>query len=273
MATLEAGRVAREAGAAVVGITAKRESELACEGPCLIASPDLSTTDPVDQVALMLGNFSFSLAALYVMAIHLGERLGRLQAGEAEARAAEIGALPAAIERAMGCSSTIENYLGTVDDEADFYFVGAGPSTGVALFYQAKFFEQAQRPVYAAELEEFTHEQFFLLRPSRDAEVWFIAPQSRSTERAREVMAACRELGARVVAVTSRDGDAAQKVTDLTLPIAPVSEMFSPLVSTVPGGLLGIHAFGRWGSGPLSTSERHQQMAIGRKLTRGERKE
>jgi len=273
-ATLEAGRVARQAGVAVLGITAQKDSPLAQEFPCLTTDLDPSGSDPVDQVALMLGNFSFSLAALLLIAIQLGRRIGVLEQTTIDEIQTHIRALPTAIDRAMEHSADINRYLESVSDEADFYFLGAGPSHGVALFYQAKFFEQAQRPVYAAQLEEFTHEQFFLLGPGQDAQIWFIAPHGQSLERARETIAACREMGAHTIAVTQctqqpRD-DWAPIDADRVFAIDATSEILSPLSAIVPGELLSIHAFARWGSGPLSASERRRQMAISKHLTRKE---
>ena len=234
----------------------------------------VSGSDPVDQVALMLGNFSFSLAALILLAIYFGRRLEILDDKTVEKIDAEIRMVPGAIDRAMEYSGEINQYLEGVSDEADFYFLGAGPSHGVALFYQAKFFEQAQRPVYGAQLEEFTHEQFFLLCPDKDAQVWLIAPHGHSRERARETIAACRGMGAHTIAVsqsTPRPHHRRAPIdADWTLTVPVTSEMLSPLVSVVPGELLGIHAFARWGSGPLSASERRRQMAISKRLTREE---
>ena len=263
--TLEAGRVARQAGCEVLGVTAQKGSRLTQELPCLIAVPKLIGDDPVDQAALILGNFSFSLAALYRIAIHMGRRRSHLKQpmGEIEA---EMKAIPQAIAETVRHSAAIRAYLDGVSDEADFYFLGAGPSYGVALFYQAKFFEQARRPVYGVELEEFAHEQFFLLRPDKEAQVWFIVPRGHSQKRTLEVMAGCREMGARAITVTTFDQ--IRENADLSLSIGTVSEIFSPLVSVVPGELLGIHAFARWGSEPSFASSRDRQVMVGRRLTR-----
>jgi glucosamine--fructose-6-phosphate aminotransferase (isomerizing) len=254
-------------------------SRLGQELPCLIAAPDFSTegagarvhagSDAAGQVALMLGNFSFSLAALYLVALRLGQSCGRVNDQTMDKFEAELGALPEAIERATFASAEIQEYLERVSDQADLYFIGAGPSHGVALFYQAKFFEQAQRPVYGIELEEFAHEQFLLLRQDRDAQVWFIAPHGASRERALEMMAGCREADAHVVAVANSDDGQVQGQAHLTFAVEAASEMFSPLVSAVPGELLGIHAFGRWGN-VASTNVRRRQMA---QLTRGKERE
>jgi glucosamine--fructose-6-phosphate aminotransferase (isomerizing) len=269
-ATLEAGRVARQAGVDVIGVTAQQGSRMAQEFPCLLTAPGPSGSDPVDQVALVLGNFSLSFTALYLTAIHLGQNRGYLDDQAVEELEAEVRAVPSAIERAMSCSSEIREYLEGVSDEADFYFLGAGPSHGVALFYQAKFFEQTQRPVYGVELEEFTHEQFFLLRPGRDSQVWFIAPQGHSRERVQEAITGCQEMGAHAIAVTNPHNGQTQENADLTFAVEATSEMFSPLASVVPGELLGIHAFARWGSGLLSAFERRRQMAVSKRLTRKE---
>jgi glucosamine--fructose-6-phosphate aminotransferase (isomerizing) len=262
-ATLEAGRAARQAGVDAIGITSQKTSTMVQEFPCLTLAPDLSSNDAAEQVALILGNFSFNLVAL-----HLGQRCGHPQPQKLKHAVAEIEAVPEAIERATRASSEIQEYLEGVSDQADFYFIGAGPSHGVALFYQAKFFEQAQRPVYGVELEEFAHEQFLLLRPDRDAQAWFIAPHGPGRERVLEIMAGCREADAHVVAVTNSDEACVQGQAHVTFAVEAASEMFSPLVSVVPGELLGIHALGRWGN-VASTNVRRRQMA---QLTRGGRK-
>jgi glucosamine 6-phosphate synthetase-like amidotransferase/phosphosugar isomerase protein len=268
--TLRAGEHARQSGVDVIGVTAQAGSQIAQELPCLITDPDLSKGDHFDQVALMLGNFSFSLAALYIAAIHIGQSRGYLDDQTAREAKAEIRVAPPAIKQAMDRSVDVQEYLEKVSDEADFYFLGAGPSYGVALFYQAKFFEQAQRPVYGVELEEFAHEQFFLLQPNGNAQLWFIAPAGRSREQARKIMGGCREMGAHLIAVTTLDSEQIQEKANLTFALETTSEMFSPLISVVPGELLGIHAFARWGGGALSAAERRDQMAISRRLTRKE---
>ncbi len=266
--TLEAGRAARQAGVDVIGVTAQKGSRMAQEFPCLITAPGVASSDHVGQVALILGNFSFSLAALYLIAIRIGQKCGHLDAKRVLELEAEIKAIPHLVEEAISCSAHISEYLESVGDGADFYFLGAGPSYGVALFYQAKFFEQARRPVYGVELEEFPHEQFFLLRPGEDAQVWFIVPPDRSRERSLEVMAGCQEMGARAVAVVTSRDDQVRRKADQALPIDITSEMFSPLVSVVPGEILGIHAFGRWGSAPSFASNRGHQMLVSGRLTR-----
>ncbi len=271
--TLEAGGVAKQAGVDVIGVTAQKESRMAQELLCLTTIPGLSGRDYVDQIALMLGNFSFSLAALYLIAIHIGQRRGHLDAKRVMELMAEIEAIPNVIEQAISCSAQISEYLESVSDEPNFYFLGAGPNYGAALFYQAKFFEQAQRPVYGVELEEFPHEQFFLLRPGEDAQVWFIVPPGRNRERALEIMVGCQEMGARVIAVTTSYDDQIRGKADLVFSVEATSEMFSPLISVVPGELLGVHAFARWGSDPFLASTRGRQITAGRRLTREGEKE
>jgi glucosamine--fructose-6-phosphate aminotransferase (isomerizing) len=268
-ATLEAGRVARQAGAGSIGITSQDSSRLVQEFPCLIAAPDFSSSDAAGQMALILGNFCFSLAALYLVALRLGQCCGHLDEQAVGEFEVEIGALPEAIEQATHASAEVQEYVEGVSDEADLYFVGAGPSHGVALFYQAKLFEQVQRPVYGIELEEFAHEQFLLLRPGRESWVWFIAPPGRSRERVLELMAGCREADAHVVAVASPHDEQVQGQAHRTFAVEADAEMFSPLVTAVPGEFLGIHAFGRWGS-VVSTPVRRRQMA---QLTRGKERE
>jgi glucosamine--fructose-6-phosphate aminotransferase (isomerizing) len=266
--TLEAGRVARQAGARVIGVTAHTGSPMAQEFSSLITAPGASSGDTADQVALILGNFSFSLAALYLAAVHLGHRRGHLDVETARQTEAQIRAIPSTVQEALGCSASVHQYLEQVSDQADFYFLGAGPSYGIALFCQAKFFEQARRPVYGVQMEEFSHQQFFLLQRGVDAQVWFVAPQGRSRDRVQSIVTGCRDMGAHTIAIATSDDDQIRDQVDLTFPVPTTSEMFSPLVSAVPGELLGIYAFGRWGIERSFASKRRRQIAISTQLTR-----
>jgi glucosamine--fructose-6-phosphate aminotransferase (isomerizing) len=266
--TLEAGRAARQSGVDVIGVTAEKESRIAQEFPCLVFNPGLSDPAHLAYMTFIFCNFSFSLATLYLIALHIGSSRGHLDDRRAGKIEAEITEIPDAIAQTVNCSAAVREYVEGVSEEADFYFLGTGPSYGVARFLQAKFFEQVQHPAYAVELEEFPHEWSFLLKPGEDAQVWFIVPPGPSQERALEIMAGYQVMGPRVVAVTtSRDVQMREKA-DLIVPVEAASEMFSPLVSVVPGELLAIHAFRRWRSESFSASNRARYMAISMGLTR-----
>ena len=268
--TLEAGKVARRAGAEVIGVTARRGGRMAQEFPCLFTDPGFSGSEPVDEATFLTGNYSFALAALYVIATRMGLALGQLDDGMVRRIEAEMDEIPGAITQATGCSAAVREYLETVSDGAIFHFVGAGPSFGVARFFQAKFLEQAQRPAYCVELEEFLHEYFFALRPGGDAQVWFIVPPGYSRERALEVMAGCQDANARVIAVAAVHDVQVRERADLVFPVAPKSEVFSPLVCAMPGQLLAMHALAHWGGESFSVSLQERQLTVSRRLTRKE---
>jgi fructoselysine-6-P-deglycase FrlB-like protein len=264
-ATLEAAEVARRSGAEVLGVTAEAEGALATRFPSLLVAPPVAADDVAGQGARLLGNFLFSLAGLQLLAAHAARGWG--QALEPAVDDA-FEDLPDLVEAAVDHAGAVGAYLGDAREDADFYFLGAGPSYGAALFYQAKFFEQARRPVFGAQLEEFAHEQIFLLRPEADAHVWFIAPRGRSRDRAVKIMAGCRELGARVTAVTTTADAALDEVAQLVVPLGELPEVVSPSVTVMPGQLLGLHAFARWGRGERFASRRAQQMSVAHGLTR-----
>ncbi|MBN1259902.1 MAG: SIS domain-containing protein [Anaerolineae bacterium] len=266
--TVAAAQTAQEAGAQVVALTGSGESSLARVAPAVVSAPCIAREDFAAQAGRILGNFSFNLLALYVMAMHLGQQLGTLAAPDATRYAAELQRLPGAAGRVVALAPELGDYLEQVDEATDVFFLGAGPSYGVALFYQAKFFEQVQRPVYAAHLEEFVHEQFYLLRPSRQAQVWVLAPSGANLQRGLDLMAGFRQAGAHTAAVTTGESGRVGRVADFVFDVGPVPEMFSPVVTSVPGELLGIQALRRWGKGGFIGAHRGQQMAINRQLTR-----
>jgi glucosamine 6-phosphate synthetase-like amidotransferase/phosphosugar isomerase protein len=234
-----------------------------------VVDPGLSPTDPADISAMILGNYSFSLAALYLIARYLGIRRS-LSGAAAEDIDAEILRIPRAVGRVLEYSDQVRQYIGQVSDAAEFYFLGAGPSYGAAKFFQAKFFEQAQRPVFGVQMEEFAHEQFFLLRPERDAQVWFLTPEGPIQGRALEIIAACRKMGANIVSVTATHDQQIIEQADLAFHVDVALELFSPLVTAALGQLLGLFAYERWGNRLPAPSARLRHMEVSRKLVRNE---
>ena len=124
--------------------------------------------------------------------------------------------------------------------EADAYqIVGAGPNFATALFTSAKLFEMPQRHGVPIELEEWAHQQYFLVRSQTP--VFFIVAPGNSVSRAREQMIGAKDMGAMVIAVCDQEDRETQSLADLTFTvIGCLEEEFSPLTYCIPGELFAV---------------------------------
>jgi sugar/nucleoside kinase (ribokinase family)/fructoselysine-6-P-deglycase FrlB-like protein len=115
-------------------------------------------------------------------------------------------------------------------------FLGAGPSEASAKFGAAKLFEGAQRIGLSTNVEEWAHEEYFVT--SAGDPVVLIAPSGAGHDRAMEILAELRFIGARAIVVSDIDpGPGA-----LHVPIAPgADEALSPLLTCLPLAVIGFH--------------------------------
>jgi fructoselysine-6-P-deglycase FrlB-like protein len=113
------------------------------------------------------------------------------------------------------------------------FFLGAGPSWGVALYGAAKLWEAGGLLGLAQELEEFAHGEHMVAEAGNF--VILIAPSGPGSERARVMLDGFLQLGLRVVLVGQPPSDA-DRAEIWSVPEFP--EPWSPLVTAVPLQLL-----------------------------------
>lgn len=233
--TVECALVARERGIASIGLTYNPDSRLAEAATMLLP---WSYAD----VGFGPGTLSYlaSIVGLYALAVRLGQLNGRL---DDAAAAAILGRIS---DAGAGLATTIEAARDTADGVANALaadglvcIVGGGPNYATALFGMAKFIEAAAYPAVDQELEEWAHEQYFCTRPGTTTFV--VAPPGASVDRAREQLAAIRDMGGQAVALCDPTDTETAALADFVLPVhLPSDELLSPLVTPIPLELVAL---------------------------------
>ena len=237
--TIEALRLARQAGATAVALTGAPDAPLAQS-----AEKVFQTTVPPlpDELAGMVvpgvRSYLASQMALYSAAIRIGEVRGHLTTAQADALRAELLGLAGVMEATIrACEPIAHDLMRAWTDIPEFVYVGAGPSYGVAMFSAAKMLEASGDPALAQETEEGAHLQYFGRRA--DTPTVLISAADYDADRMAEVARAAQSIGRRTIGVLP-DGEAAiSRYVDHVLPVmGTIRECFAPLVYSIPGELL-----------------------------------
>ena len=237
--TIEALRLARQAGAVGVALTGNPEAGLAQS-----AEKVFQTTVPPlpDELAGMVvpgvRSYLASQVGLYSAAIRIGEVRGHLTTAQADSLRAELVGLADAIEATIQvCEPIAHDLIQHWTDIAEFVYVGAGPMYGVAMFSAAKMLEASGDPSMAQETEEWTHLQYFSERA--DTPTIFISAANFDADRIAEAARAAHVIGRRTVGILPDGENEISQYVQHVLPVkGKVRECFAPLVYSIPGELL-----------------------------------
>jgi len=137
--TTEALRLARQAGASTLALTATPGSRLAEAAELVVLTTTPAFPDPPGVHTPLVRSYLASQLGLLLTAVRIGEVRGHLDWGAATAVRRDILALADAAERTVDASDRAAAALAEEwRDAAEFVFVGGGPNYGTALFCAAK---------------------------------------------------------------------------------------------------------------------------------------
>jgi len=218
--TVEAARAAASAGAAPVALVNGAGGRLAA------ASATTISLDLPEVAPFLCGTATYTatLAAL------LGIAAGAAGASDAPL-AAGFAAAAAAQAAAIGQRDAVASLARA---PSGIRFLSAGAERGTAEYGAAKCVELCRVPVWAGDLEEFAHSQYWSM-PASDLVV-VIATEPALARYASDACAALAELAATTFAVDSADAPVAGASGCVTLPAIPAG--FAPLAAAVPLQLL-----------------------------------
>jgi glutamine---fructose-6-phosphate transaminase (isomerizing) len=239
--TTEALRLAQQAGATTLALTATPGSRLAGAAELVVASATPSFPDPPGVPTPQVRSYLGSQLALLLTAVRIGEVRGHLDWGAAIAARREILALADSAQRTLdGCDRGAQALAEEWRDATEFVFVGGGPNYATALFCAAKVLEASGDGAVGQDTEEWAHLQFHAR--ARATPTFFITAGERDLSRAAETAAAAQAIGRRVVAVAPASASRLREVAPRLLPLAEgVPEMFSPVVAAIPGALFAAY--------------------------------
>jgi len=238
--TLEALNLARQAGATTLALSATPSSRVALAGDILFQPPNPPFADPVGAFIPGTRSFFINQVALLLMAVRIGEVRGKITSAEAAKIRQEIFGLGAVIEATINANDAAAQKLAEDwKDASEFVFTGSGPNFGIALFTAAKVLEASGDPALGQDTEEWCHLQYFARAVSTPT--FAITAAERDLSRCAEMVVAARTIGRRVAVVAPQTAGELLKLADAAFTFTPVREMFSHLVTQIPGLLFAAY--------------------------------
>jgi glucosamine--fructose-6-phosphate aminotransferase (isomerizing) len=243
---LESLALARRSGALTVALTGTPESPLERIAGAAVVRQVVGAKargGPTARVERHFGEYVGTLAALYHLALHLGEARGVLTARERRDEAGRVQAAAEAAQRALvDVPGQVAAILDHLRDTDRVYFLGAGPAYGTVLFGAAKLVEEVPLCGVPQHLEGWAHLEYFLtmIEGSRTRAV-VVAPPGDSTDRAVEILRAIRDDGGFALAVTHPAEDVIRQAAAAAITVDAESwEGYAPIPYAVPVQWLGI---------------------------------
>jgi glucosamine--fructose-6-phosphate aminotransferase (isomerizing) len=179
-------------------------------------------------------SYTASLSALLVLAVRTGELTGRLDEDDAQRRLSQLAARSQMVEDSIAATDPVARELAETIAEGDpIQIIGGGPNYGTALFGMAKLIEAAAVSAVGQELEEWAHEQYFCT--GQGTTTFVLAPPGAATDRAREQLAAIRDMKGTPIAICDPGDQATISMVEHVLGVAGGDdEALSPITYSVP---------------------------------------
>jgi glucosamine--fructose-6-phosphate aminotransferase (isomerizing) len=191
--------------------------------------------------------FTTQLAALYILAAHLGRLRGVLDESQTRALIHELLQIPGKLEQVLAHDDKYEELAKRFFRAQDFLFLGRGIHYPIALEGALKLKEISYIHAEGYPAGEMKHGPNALI--DENLPVVVIAtcdPNDKSSLTLYEkTLSNIKEVKARegvVIAVTTEGHDEeARETSDITLPVPAANELLSPIMEIVPLQLLAYH--------------------------------
>jgi glucosamine--fructose-6-phosphate aminotransferase (isomerizing) len=232
--TLAAAREAKEKGARVVsvvnvvGSTLARESEGVLYTHC---GPEIGVASTKA--------FTGQLAALYLLALHLGRVRGALSAADGKAWLDRLVTLPALVKQVLGREAEILAIAKRYHKKRNFLYLGRGINYPVALEGALKLKEISYIHAEGYAAGEMKHGPIALI--DKDMPVVVIAPRDRLYEKTVSNLMEVKARHAPVIALVAEGERELGKTADAVFTVPDVHPLLSPILFTIPLQLLAYH--------------------------------
>ncbi len=238
--TFEALKMARDAGAVTLSLTATPDSLVGEVGENLFKIPDLPFPGPEGEVCPGVRSYFVNQMALLLMAVRIGEVKGTISSAEASVHRNTLFGLADVIEATIEKNEkSIAKLAEDWKDASEFVYVGGGPNFGTALFSAAKILEASGDSALGQDTEEWGHLQYFARVASTPT--FLITAGDRDLSRIVEIAVAAKTIGRRVAVICPESADILINTADHAFTFSPVSEMFSGPVTQIAGELFAAY--------------------------------
>jgi glutamine---fructose-6-phosphate transaminase (isomerizing) len=231
--TLEALRLARQAGSRVLGVVNVVGSSIAREahgGVYLHAGPEIGVASTKA--------FTSQLVALLMIALHIGRHRG-LSPENGRRVVTQLARLPETAARALALEKQLARVAEEFAGTPSALYLGRGLNFPVALEGALKLKEVSYVHAEGYPAAEMKHGPIALI--DADMPVVFLAPKDRGYVKTISNMQEVRARGGRVIAFTSEGNGDLGSLAMHQLLIPRVSPLLAPVVASIPLQLLAYH--------------------------------
>ncbi len=239
--TLAAVREAREKGAKILSICNVQGSMLTRESHGTV----LTHAGPEIGVASTKA-FTSQMTVLYLLALYLGQKRGKLTETESIAHMRALNGLPVKLETLLGCDDQIEKLAREFHRAQDFLYLGRGINFPIALEGALKLKEISYILAEGYPAGEMKHGPNALI--DEQLPVVVVATRDEASDasklRYEKTLSNVVEVKARdgvVIAVVTEGDTEAAEVVDHVIQVPHASDLLSPILSIVPLQLLAYH--------------------------------
>ena len=238
--TAEAMLMAAQTGATTAALTATPESPLGKAVEIILDVPVPEFSTPPNLVIPGVRSYLTSMLGLMFTAIHIAQVRGSIEDAHAKQLRGSIADFSGLIEQTIAqCEPLVKQAVEACKDAREFVFLGSGPNYGTALFTAAKLLEASGDAAIGQDIEEWAHLQYFAREVTTPT--FIITTADRDLSRAEEIAVAANTIGRRVFAIAPSSAADLIKNAAHHFPIPPVQEMFSPILTAIPGELFAAY--------------------------------
>ena len=232
--TLAAIEEARSRGSHILALTNTVDSSIARKADAQIytrCGPEISVTTTKC--------FLTQIEAFYLFAIHMAQRLGRINEGEVQKLIEPALMIPAQIEAAFGKERQIEKIARKYGKATDFLYLGRGINYPVALEGALKLKEISYIHAEGYSAGEMKHGPIALI--DENMPVVVLIPNDNVFEKTLSNLKEVESRNGRIIAVTDHKNAELEEVAWEIIEVPATHRLLAPVLLTVPLQLLAYH--------------------------------
>jgi glucosamine--fructose-6-phosphate aminotransferase (isomerizing) len=183
--------------------------------------------------------FTTQLAALFLLALHLGRRTGALSEAASAELLHELLLLPEKIAEAVETGAQVQSLARKFCHAQDILFLGRGPQYPIALEGALKLKEISYIHAEGWAAGEMKHGPIALI--DEGVPVVVLAPEDQGYEKVLSNISEVKARGGCVIAVTTSGAPALRKLADEVIEVPKAPPLLLPILTVVPMQLFAYH--------------------------------
>ncbi len=184
--------------------------------------------------------FTTQLAALLLVSVDLGRRLGKLEADEARTLLAQLRNVPQLVEKTLATEAQVLKIARRLLSSRNFLYLGRGINYPIALEGALKLKEISYIHAEGYPAGEMKHGPIALI--TEEMPVVVLIPNDAVYAKTLSNLKEVESRGGRILAVTDAPSDELRKIAAETVVVPAAHPLLTPFVLTIPLQLLAYHA-------------------------------